>query len=153
MTEQKATATAIAIAIYQAPNGAIEFRGDYEQETIWGTQRQIAELFGVDVRAINEHLINIYNSEELKESSTLRKYRIVQKEGNRDFARLINFYNLDAILSVGYRVNSKQATQFRIWATQILKQLWTAINEAGHLNLFGSCARQDFCAPVSRQKP
>lgn len=118
MTEQKAT----AIAIYQAPNGAIEFRGDYEQETIWGTQRQIAELFGVDVRTINEHLINIYNSDELKESSTLRKYRIVQKEGNRDVARLLNFYNLDAILSVGYRVNSKQATQFRIWATQILKQ-------------------------------
>ncbi len=117
MTEEKTN----AIAIYQAPDGAIEFRGDYEKETIWGTQRQIAGVFGVDVRTINEHLINIYNTGELTESSTLRKFRIVQKEGNREVARDVNFYNLDAILSVGYRVNSKQATQFRIWATQTLK--------------------------------
>lgn len=110
------------VLIYQAPNGAIEFRGDYEEETIWGTQRQIAEVFGVDVRTINEHLINIYNTGELKESSTLRKFRIVQKEGSRDVAREVNFYNLDAILSVGYRVNSKQATKFRIWATARLKE-------------------------------
>jgi len=111
-----------SIAIYQAPNGAIEFRGDYEKETIWGTQRQIAEVFGVDVRTINEHLINIYKTEELKKIATIRKFRIVQKEGKREVEREVSFYNLDAILSVGYRVNSKQATQFRIWATKILKQ-------------------------------
>ncbi len=110
------------IAIYQAKNGAIEFRGDYEKETIWGTQKQIAEVFGVDVRTINEHLINIYKTEELKEDSTVRKFRIVQKEGKREVEREVSFYNLDAILSVGYRVNSKQATQFRIWATHTLKQ-------------------------------
>jgi len=111
-----------SIAIYQAPNGAIEFRGDYEKETIWGTQRQIAEVFGVDVRTINEHLINIYKTEELKKIATIRKFRIVQKEGKREVEREVSCYNLDAILSVGYRVNSKQATQFRIWATKILKQ-------------------------------
>ena len=111
-----------SIAIYQAPNGAIEFRGDYKKETIWGTQRQIAEVFGVDVRTINEHLIKIYNTDELKESATIRKFRIVQREGKREVAREVNFYNLDAILSVGYRVNSKQATQFRIWATKTLKE-------------------------------
>ena len=76
-----------SIAIYQAPNGAIKFRGDYEKETIWGTQRQIAEVFGVDVRTINEHLINLYKTEELKESATIRKFRIVQREGNRDVMR------------------------------------------------------------------
>ena len=77
-----------SIAIYQATNGAIEFRGDYEKETIWGTQRQIAEVFGVDVRTINEHLLNIYKTEELQESATIRNFRIVQKEGNREVERL-----------------------------------------------------------------
>jgi len=110
------------IAIYQAKNGAIEFRGDFEQETIWGTQKQIAEVFGVDVRTINEHVKNIYKTEELKEKATIRNFRIVQREGKREVEREVNFYNLDAILSVGYRVNSKQATQFRIWATKTLKQ-------------------------------
>lgn len=109
-------------AIYQAKNGAIEFRGDFDQETIWGTQKQIAEVFGVDIRTINEHLKNIYKTEELEERATIRKFRIVQKEGNREVEREVNFYNLDAILSVGYRINSKQATQFRIWATKTLKQ-------------------------------
>ena len=97
-----------SIAIYQATNGAIEFRGDYEKETIWGTQRQIAEVFGVDVRTINEHLLNIYKTVELQESATIRKFRIVQKEGNREVEREVSFYNLDAILSVGYWINSKQ---------------------------------------------
>lgn len=110
------------VAIYQAKNGAIEFRGDVEGETIWGTQKQIAEVFGVDIRTINEHLKNIYKTKELVETATIRKFRIVQKEGRREVEREVSFYNLDAVLSVGYRVNSGQATQFRIWATQTLKQ-------------------------------
>jgi len=110
------------ITIYQAQNGSIEFRGDFDRETIWGTQKQIAKLFGVDIRTINEHLKSIYKIEELGESATIRKFRIVQQEGKRKVEREVNFYNLDAILSVGYRVNSKQAIQFRIWATKTLKQ-------------------------------
>ena len=76
----------------------------------------------VDVRTINEHLQNIFNSNELVREATIRKIRIVQKEGNRDVNRELDFYNLDAVIAVGYRVNSKQATQFRIWATQTLKE-------------------------------
>jgi len=110
------------LIIYQAKNGAIEFRGDFNRETIWGTQKQIAEVFGVDVRTINEHLKNIYKTDELEGKATIRKFRIVQKEGKRNVEREVNFYNLDAIISVGYRVNSKQATQFRMWATNTLKQ-------------------------------
>jgi len=110
------------MVIYQAKNGAIEFKGDFKKDTVWGTQNQIAEVFGVDIRTINEHLINIYKTNELQKTSTIRKFRIVQKEGSREVSREVNFYNLDAILSVGYRVNSKQATQFRKWATKTLKQ-------------------------------
>lgn len=110
------------VIIYQAKNGAIEFRGDFELETIWGTQKQIAEVFGVDVRTINEHLKNIYKTKELEKTATIRNFRIVQLEGKREVERVVNFYNLDSILSVGYRVNSKQATQFRVWATKTLKQ-------------------------------
>ena len=86
-------------------------------ETFWLNQKRIAELFGVDVRTINEHLQNIYKTNELNRESTIRKIRIVQKEGSRDVGREVDFYNLDAIIAVGYRVNSYQATQFRIWAT------------------------------------
>ncbi|MEA3273551.1 MAG: RhuM family protein [Patescibacteria group bacterium] len=97
------------IAIYQTKSGAIEFRGDFEQETIWGTQKQIAEVFGANVCTINEHLKNIYKTDELEEKATIRNFRIVQQEGKRSVEREVNFYNLDTILSVGYRVSSKQA--------------------------------------------
>lgn len=110
------------VIIYQTKSGAIAFRGDFKQETIWGTQKQIAEIFGVDVRTINEHLKNIYKTKELSKTSTIRKFRTVQKEGSRKVSREINFYNLDTIISVGYRVSSAQATQFRIWANKVLKQ-------------------------------
>lgn len=93
-----------------------------ERETVWATQAQIATAFGVDVRTINEHLKNIYKTKELSESATIRKFRIVQKEGKREVEREINHYNLDMILSVGYRVNSKTATQFRQWATKTLRE-------------------------------
>ena len=91
-------------------------------ETVWLPQKRMAELFGVDVTTINEHLKNIYKSHELEVDATIGKFPIVQTEGKREVKREVNVYNLDAILSVGYRVNSSQATQFRIWVTKILKE-------------------------------
>ena len=93
-----------------------------KDETIWLTQKGMAELFGVDVPAISKHLSNIYDEGELTKDSTISKMEIVQQEGTRAVKRAQNFYNLDAIISVGYRVNSRRATQFRIWATGILKE-------------------------------
>lgn len=104
----------------QSGDKSIEVR--YEDETIWLSQRMMAELFDVDVRTINEHLQNLFNSNEIEKISTIRKFRIVQTEGTRHVERNVDFYNLDAIISVGYRVNSVRATQFRQWATQVLKQ-------------------------------
>lgn len=109
------------LAIYQAADGAIELPVDAKLETIWASQKQIAEIFGVNVRTINEHLGNIFDTEELDRSSTIRKFRIVRIEGNREVEREIDHYNLDAIISVGYRVNSKDATHFRKWATNTLR--------------------------------
>ena len=93
----------------------------YENETLWMTQKAMAELFDVEQPAIAKHLINIYNEKELDKDSTYSKMELVKKEGNRSVKRNIEFYNLDAIISVGYRVNSLRATQFRRWATNILK--------------------------------
>ena len=92
-----------------------------EEETVWLSQKQMAELFDKDVRTINEHSGNIYKEAELDQKSTIRKFRIVQKEGNRNVSREIDFYNLDVIISVGYRISSLRGTQFRIWATKTLK--------------------------------
>lgn len=109
------------LVIYQTKSGAIELKGDFNKETIWATQTQIAEAFGVDVRTINEHIQNVYKTNELEQKTTLRNFRIVQKEGKRDVERDVQHYNLDLVLSVGYRVNSKQATHFRKWATKTLR--------------------------------
>lgn len=103
----------------QAGENSIEAR--YQDETIWLSQKLMGELFEVDVRTINEHLKNIYSQGEQTEEATIRKFRIVQTEGNREVNRNVIFYNLEAIISVGYRVNSVRATQFRQWATKILK--------------------------------
>lgn len=103
----------------QAGEQSIEAR--YEDETVWLSQKLMATLFEVDVRTVNEHLQNIYKSGEIEPEGTIRKFRIVQTEGSREVARNIDFYNLDAIISVGYRVNSVRATQFRQWATQVLR--------------------------------
>jgi len=103
------------LIIYQAKNGAIEFRGDFKGENvIWGSLNQIAELFGVQKAAISKHLKNIYDEKELDRESTVSILETVQKEGGREVVRKITYYNLDAIISVGYRVNSKTATEFRI---------------------------------------
>lgn len=104
----------------QAGEQSIEAR--YEDETIWLSQKLMAELFSVDVRTISEHLRNIFDSEEIQKEATIRKFRTVQTEGSRKVARNVDFYNLDAIISVGYRVNSVRATQFRQWATQVLRE-------------------------------
>jgi prophage maintenance system killer protein len=109
------------LIIYQGKSGDIELRGDLTNETVWATQAQIAEVFGVDIRTANEHLKNIYKTKELEEDSTIRKFRIVRDEGKRSVVREVMHYNLDAIISVGYRVNSKVATMFRQWATKTLR--------------------------------
>ncbi|HEY2091124.1 MAG TPA: virulence RhuM family protein [Thermoanaerobaculia bacterium] len=110
------------LILYRTADDAVRVEVLYESETFWLDQRRMAELFGVDVRTVNEHLRNIYESGELAEEATIRKIRIVRTEGTREVARDITSYNLDAIISVGYRVNSAQATQFRIWATQTLRE-------------------------------
>ena len=110
------------IILYTSPKGDVKIDVFFNDETLWLSQKKIAELFDVDIRTISEHLQNIYKSSELEKGATIRNFRIVQKEGKRDVARDVDFYNLDAIIAVGYRVNSFQATQFRIWATQILRE-------------------------------
>lgn len=108
--------------IYHIKYTDLEVNVVIKDESIWATQKAIAELFGVNVPAISKHLKNIYEECELNEEATISKMEIVQKEGGREVSRMQTFYNLDAIISVGYRVNSKEATTFRIWATKILKE-------------------------------
>ncbi len=108
--------------LYQGPNGAVFAEVYVGEETIWTTQKGMSKLFDVKINTINEHLKNIFSSGELNESSTIRNFRIVQNEGNRQVKRNTKIYNLDAIISVGYRVNTKKATYFRQWATKILKE-------------------------------
>lgn len=110
------------IIFYASPAGDVRVEVFFQEETFWLNQKKMAELFGVDVRTVNEHLKNTYKTNELDKDSTIRNIRIVQKEGNREVSREVEFYNLDAIIAVGYRVNSSKATQFRIWATQTLKE-------------------------------
>lgn len=110
------------LAVYQTKGGEIKLRSDFGDETLWASQKQLAVLFDVNVRTVNEHIKNIIKSEELTEKSTIRKFRIVQKEGKREVAREVDHYNLDMMISVGYRVNSKVATNFRKWATKTLRE-------------------------------
>lgn len=113
------------IIFYQDNNQNIQLDVYFASETFWLSQKMMAELFNIDTRTINYHLKEIYQTQELEENSTIRNFRIVQNEGNRQVKREVIFYNLDAIIAVGYRVNSKQATQFRRWSTQILKEFIT----------------------------
>ncbi|EJL65725.1 virulence RhuM family protein [Flavobacterium sp. CF136] len=110
------------ILLYQTSETNVNVEVTFLDENFWLSQKAMAQLFAVDTRTINEHLQNIFNSLELDKNSTNRKIRIVQTEGKREVNREIDFYNLDAIIAVGYRVNSKQASQFRIWATKTLKE-------------------------------
>lgn len=120
------------IVIYKDSKGNVELKADVGKETIWATQAQIAELFDVNSQAITKHLKNIYKEGELSQKATCSILEQVQIEGNRSVKRLTEFYNLDTIIAIGYRVNSKKATQFRIWATKTLRDYilkGVAVNE------------------------
>ena len=110
------------LIFYSTPDGSIRVEVIFQDETFWLSQKRMAELFGVEVHTINYHLKEIFSSGELQKDATIRNFRIVQKEGIRQVARDTELYNLDAIIAVGYRVNSHQATRFRIWATNTLKE-------------------------------
>lgn len=120
------------IVIYQSPDGHATIDVKLENDTVWLTQAQIVELFQSSKANISEHIKNIYKLGELTTEATIRKFRTVRKEGNRLINRNLEHYNLDMIISIGYRVNSKRGTQFRIWANQLLKDYLVkgyAVNE------------------------
>ena len=119
MSEAEQTPQEGEIIFYTSPEGVTRIDVLYQDETFWLSQKHMAEMFDVDVRTISEHLQNIFKTGELDEQSVIRKIRITAADGKN---YLTNFYSLDAIISVGYRVNSRQATQFRIWATQTLRE-------------------------------
>ena len=112
------------VVIYQSADGLVKIEAmiDPSNETIWATQKAMAELFGVNTQAITKHLSNIYQDAELIKEATCSKMEQVRQEGSRQVKRLVNVYNLDAVISVGYRVNSRKATHFRQWATRVLKE-------------------------------
>ena len=110
------------VFIYQTKSGALELCGDTKAETIWATQAQIGTIFGIERSVVTKHIRNIYKENELQERATCAKIAQVQTEGKRRVERNIENYNLDIIISVGYRVNSKRATQFRQWATKTLRE-------------------------------
>lgn len=113
------------VVIYEGDEQSIQFNLDDGAETIWATQVQIAEVFNVTVASISTHLKNIYREGELEEKRTIKESLIVRNEGTRQVKRRVKYYNLDAIISVGYRVNSRKATNFRIWASSVLKHYIT----------------------------
>lgn len=108
--------------MYHSDDGDISVNAVVKDETIWLTQKGMAELFDVEVPAVSKHLSNIFAEGELQPDATISKMEIVQQEGSRNVRRIVDFYDLDAIISVGYRVNSRRATHFRIWATSVLKE-------------------------------
>ncbi|MCX6225859.1 MAG: virulence RhuM family protein [Bacteroidia bacterium] len=110
------------IILYQTEDGKSRIEVHLEGNTVWLSQKLISELFQKDVRTINEHIRNIYQEDELSPDATIRKFRIVQTEGTRKIQRAIDFYNLDVIIAIGYRVKSHRGTQFRIWATERLRE-------------------------------
>lgn len=122
MSDDRETRTEGELILYRTANDTVRVEVLYESESFWLDQRRLAELFGVEVATISYHLKEVYASGELAREATLRRILRVQREGKREVGREIEFYNLDAIISVGYRVNSAQATQFRMWATQTLRE-------------------------------
>jgi hypothetical protein len=110
------------IIIYNTEDNQIKIEVSLQDETVWLSQKQMAVLFNKDVRTINEHIQNTFKDKELERELTIRNFRIVEKEGSRNVFRNIKYYNLDVIISVGYRVKSIRGTQFRIWATQRLRE-------------------------------
>ena len=121
-----------SIEIYRSKDGSVQLNVKLENETVWLTQSQMAELFNVDRTSIVRHIRNIYKSEELEENPTCAKNAQVRTEGKRQITRDITYYNLDMIISVGYRVNSKNATSFRRWATSVLNNNRVLYADDGH---------------------
>ncbi|EFI33111.1 Virulence protein-like protein [Desulfonatronospira thiodismutans ASO3-1] len=144
------------IILYSTPEGNKKVGVLYHDESFWMTQKAIAELFDVEVPAISKHLGNIYDSGELEREATISILETVRREGNRNVKRKLEYYNLDAIIAVGYRVNSYQATQFRVWATKTLKEFIIKgyvldderLRQEKH---YGSCA-DTVILPISRRK-
>lgn len=112
----------LEMILYSTPESDVTVSAIIKDETLWLNQKSLAELFNVDISTINQHLKNIFETQELEQDSTIGKFPIVQTEGKRTVCRTVTFYNLDAIISVGYRVNSKKATAFRKWATSVLNE-------------------------------
>jgi len=121
MKNRETTMSKGEVILYKSPDGSTAIDVKLEEETVWLTPPQMAKLFDKARPTIVEHIKNAYDEGELEQDSTCRKFRQVQMEGNRKIVRLINYYNLDVIISVGYRVKSKRGTQFRIWANKVLK--------------------------------
>lgn len=110
------------IILYTTPDGAAKVEVFFQEETLWLNINRMADLFGTTKQVVSYHLQQIYESEELRREATVKEILTVQQEGEREVSRKLDFYNLDAIIAVGYRVNSRQATQFRIWATKVLRE-------------------------------
>jgi len=110
------------LVIYHTKSKSLELRGDFSNETLWATQSQIADIFGVTSQNVTMHVRNIYSEEELSVDRTCKESLQVQKEGKREVSRQVKLYNLDVVIAIGYRINSVVGTQFRQWATQTLKQ-------------------------------
>ena len=130
--------SAAPIVIYQPADGSMTAEVRLEGETVWLSQKQMAELFDKNIMTINEHIANVFAEGELESSATIRKFLIVRQEGKREVKREIEHYNLDVIISVGYRVKSKQGTQFRIWANRVLKNYLVqgyALNKIGRAHV------------------
>jgi len=133
-----------SILLYSPAAGQIKVQIRLQNETLWLTQKAMAELFGVQIPAVSKHLKNIFDTGELLELATVSKMETVQFEGERQVLRSVDYFNLDAVIAVGYRVNSRQATQFRIWATRILRDYLTkgyvlddeSMKEEGHQRYF-----------------
>lgn len=120
--KKKVSNTVNSLVIYQTKSGAIELRGDFRSETLWATRMQMASVFGVNPQAVTKHLLNIYKEKELLREATSSKMELVQNESGRLVNRQVDIYNLDAIIAVGYRINSVMGTKFRIWATKTLRE-------------------------------
>jgi len=143
--------------VYQAEDGTLKLDVRLEDDSVWLSQKLMAELFQKDVRTISEHIQNVYDEGELVPEATIRKFRIVRMEGVREVARMVDFYNLDMIISVGYRVKSHVATRFRIWATQQLTEFPSRCGEAEHgldelSRCQGSQAGCDHCQELSERR-
>ena len=128
------------IIIYQTGDGAINLEVKMDKDTVWLTQAQMVELFQTTKQNVSLHVNNVYKERELEEKSTVKEYLTVQNEGRRSVRRMVKYYNLDVIISVGYRVKSQRGTQFRIWANRVLKDYLVkgyAVNERIHKEQIG----------------